>query len=49
MLIMAKLKAEMEKFDEISRCLVPGALNDTKKIRKASADTFAKVGLEKHC
>ena len=27
--------------------LVSGALNDTEKIRKASADIFANVGLEK--
>ena len=27
--------------------LVPGALHDTKKIRKASADMFANVGAEK--
>ena len=27
--------------------LVPGALNDTKKIRKAGADRFANVGPEK--
>ena len=28
--------------------LVPGAFNRTKKIRKAGADIFANVGLEKH-
>ena len=30
----------------IGQSLVPGALNDTKKIRKASADIFANVGHE---
>ena len=33
--------------DEIGRMLLPGALNDSKKIRKASADIFANVGAEK--
>ena len=36
-----------EKWDEIGHMLVPGALNDTKKIRKASADIFAIFALEK--
>ena len=36
-----------KRFDEISQILIPGALNDTKKIRKASADIFANVGPEK--
>ena len=33
-----------EMFDEIGQMLVPGALNDTKKIREASADIFANFG-----
>ena len=37
----------MEKIDEISQMLVPGALNDTTKIRKAGADIFANFGAEK--
>ena len=36
-----------EKLDEIGQILVPRALNDTKKIRKAGADIFAKSGPEK--
>ena len=32
---------------EIGQILVPRALNDTKKIRKAGADIFANFGLEK--
>ena len=35
-----------EKLDEIGQILVPRALNDTKKIRKAGADIFANVGAE---
>ena len=35
------------KFDEIGQTVVPGALNDTKKIRKAGADIFANFGAEK--
>ena len=34
----------MEQFDEIGQMLVPGALDDTKKMRKAGADMFAKSG-----
>ena len=34
-------------FDEFGQMLVLGARNDTKKIRKAGADIFANVGLEK--
>ena len=34
-----------EKINEIGQVLVPRALNQTKKIRKASADIFANVGL----
>ena len=41
-------KQKRKTIDEIGRMLVPGALNDTKKIRKASADIFAKSGAEKH-
>ena len=38
----------MEKNDEIGQILVSGALDDTKKMRKAGADIFAKYGLEKN-
>ena len=34
-------------FDEIGQTLGPGALSDTKKIRKAGADMFANSRLEK--
>ena len=34
----------MQKWDEIDQIVVPGALNDTKKIRKAGADIFANFG-----
>ena len=37
----------MKKIDEIDDLLVSGALDDTKKMRKASADIFAKSGPEK--
>ena len=40
-------KGENKKLDEIDQIVVPGALNHTKKIRKAGADVFANVGLEK--
>ena len=36
-----------EHLDEIGQMLVPRALNDTKKIRKAGVDIFANVGAEK--
>ena len=36
-----------EQLNEIGQILVPRALNDTKKIRKAGADIFANVGAEK--
>ena len=36
-----------EKFDEIGQILIPRALNDTKKIRKAGADIFANSGAAK--
>ena len=38
---------ETGKFDEIVGVLVPGALNDTKKIRKAGGKIFAMVRPEK--
>ena len=37
----------MKKVDEISQILVSRALDDTKKMRKAGADIFAKSGPEK--
>ena len=40
---MKKLKTN----DEIGQNLVSGALDDTKKMRKAGADIFAKSGPEK--
>ena len=40
-------RKKMEKKDEIGKMLVPRALDDTKKMRKAGADIFAKSGLEK--
>ena len=36
-----------EQLNELCQTLVPGALNDTKKIRKAGADILANVGAEK--
>ena len=36
-----------EMLNEIGQMLVSGALDDTKKMRKAGADIFAKSGLEK--
>ena len=36
-----------DKLNEIGQILVPRALNDTKKIRKAGADIFANFGAEK--
>ena len=36
-----------KKWNEIGQMLVSGALDDTKKMRKAGADIFAKSGLEK--
>ena len=35
-----------EKLNEIGQILVPRALNDTKKIRKAGADIFANFGAD---
>ena len=42
-----KTKTKTKKWDEIGQMLVSGALDDTKKMRKAGADIFAKSGLEK--
>ena len=40
-------KAEKtETWDDIGQILVPGALNDTKTIRKAGGDMFENIGLE---
>ena len=36
-----------ENLNEIGQILVSGALDDTKKMRKAGADIFAKSGAEK--
>ena len=36
----------MKNNDEIGQMLVSGALDDTKKMRKAGADIFAKSGPE---
>ena len=36
-------ETKTETFDEISRSVVPRALKDTRKIRKAGADMFANV------
>ena len=36
-----------KQLNGIGQMLVPGALNDTKKIRKAGADIFANFGAEK--
>ena len=41
------LDKKTEKSNEIGLMLVPGVLNWTKNVRKACADMFAKVGLEK--
>ena len=43
----SKKQKKNGKNDEIGQCLVSGALDDTKKMRKAGADIFAKSGLEK--
>ena len=37
----------MKKNDEIGQILVSGALDDTKKMRKAGGNIFAKSGPEK--
>ena len=42
-----KTTKKLEKKYEIGQMLVSGALDDTKKMRKAGADIFAKSGLEK--
>ena len=36
----------MKLWDDIGQMLVSGALDDTKKMRKAGADIFAKYGPE---
>ena len=38
-----KSRKKIEKNDEIGQILVSGALDDTKKMRKAGADIFAKA------
>ena len=43
-----KKQTKTEKLDEIGQMLVPGALNETKKIRKAGADIFQILEL-KNC
>ena len=43
----SKNKKKTKKWNEIGQMLVSGALDDTKKMRKAGADIFAKSGLEK--
>ena len=43
----SKQRNKSEHLDEIGQILVSGALDDTKKMRKAGADIFAKSGLEK--
>ena len=40
-------RKKAEQFDELGGVLVPGARKYTEKIRKASADIFANVGLGK--
>ena len=35
-----------KKWDDLGQMLVPGILNNTKKIRKAGVDIFTNVGLE---
>ena len=42
-----KKNKKMKNIDEIGQMLVSEALDDTKKMRKASADIFAKSGPEK--
>ena len=44
---MKKNENKLKTIDEIGQMLVSGALDDTKKMRKAGADIFAKSGLEK--
>ena len=39
-LVAKKKRKKTEMLDELGRTLVPGALNDTKQIRKAGADIF---------
>ena len=49
MLILLGMKQlnKTDNLDKIDQMLVPRALNDTKKIRKAGADIFANFGAEK--
>ena len=42
-----KNENKLKTIDEIGQMLVSRALDDTKKMRKAGADIFAKSGLEK--
>ena len=43
----SKRHKQMKTNDDIGQLLVSGALDDTKQMRKAGADMFAKSGLEK--
>ena len=43
----SKNQKKTKKWNEIRQILVSGALDDTKKTRKAGADIFAKSGPEK--
>ena len=40
------IEKKSKNYDEIGQIFVPGALDDTKKMRKAGADMFAKDGPE---
>ena len=42
-----KTENKMKQHDEIGQILVSGAIDDTKKMRKAGADIFAKSGPDK--
>ena len=46
-LINKNNERQMKTIDEIGQVLVSGALDDTKKRRKAGADIFAKIALDK--
>ena len=43
LLVAVKQLKKKKTFDEIGQIVVPGALNDTKKVRKASADIFGNL------
>ena len=43
---VVKKQKNTRQFDDIGGFVVPGAVNDTKKIRKAGGDIFANVGAE---